>query len=602
MRRSLVGISITTAALAVTLVAAPVNAGTSESANTSTSSTSSTTASAKVGEYVVLYAKGVSPAQGRAALARLGATVLRENTTIGSALISTRDARFADRVAADAMFVGAARNRPIGKVPERSKAAPAAPKADRRVEQPAAASDAKGTKDATGSKAIKGTQTKGNKSRVRADPLADLQWDMEQIGATADGSYRVQDGDRRVRVGIIDSGIDGSHPDLNAVLDRRLSRNFVTDIPFDPNGEEFDGPCEYAGCVDPVDVDNDGHGTHVASTVAAPLNGIGTAGVAPGVTLVNIRGGQDAGYLFLQPVVDAITYAGDIQLDVINMSFYIDPWLYNCVDNPADSPTEQREQRTVREATQRAIDYARSRGVLPVGSAGNGATDKDIPASDSSSPDFPIGSERDRAIDNTCITVPSETRGVVGVTATGISERKSYYSDYGFDVADVSAPGGDAYDTADNRLDITKAVLAAYPLSVLRDSGEVDANGNVTTPSVVKSCKGRTCGYYRYLQGTSMASPHASGVAALVVSQYGKERRGNFGLPAATTEDRLLESARDHGCAAGGAQTYTRIIRNADGTERTVTATHKCRGGSTYNSHYGAGIVDALRAVSASRR
>ena len=56
-----------------------------------------------------------------------------------------------------------------------------------------------------------------------------------------------------------------------------------------------------AACIDPVDEDDDGHGTHVASTIASPINGLGIAGVAPDVTLVNIRAGQDSGYFFLQP-------------------------------------------------------------------------------------------------------------------------------------------------------------------------------------------------------------------------------------------------------------------------------------------------------------
>jgi len=76
-------------------------------------------------------------------------------------------------------------------------------------------------------------------------------------------------------VGIIDSGIDGNHPDLRSNFNRDLSRNFATDIPL------IDGPCEVPSCVDPVDVDDNGHGTHVAGLVASALNGLGTAGVAP---------------------------------------------------------------------------------------------------------------------------------------------------------------------------------------------------------------------------------------------------------------------------------------------------------------------------------
>ena len=54
------------------------------------------------------------------------------------------------------------------------------------------------------------------------------------------------------------------------------------------------------------------------------------SGIAPDASLVNIRGGQDSGYFFLGPVVNALTYAGNNGLDVVNMSFYVDPWLYNC--------------------------------------------------------------------------------------------------------------------------------------------------------------------------------------------------------------------------------------------------------------------------------
>ena len=56
------------------------------------------------------------------------------------------------------------------------------------------------------------------------------------------------------------------------------------------------------------------------------------AGVAPNVRLVNLRAGQDSGYFFLQPSVDALTFAADHGVDVVNMSYFIDPWLYNCAE------------------------------------------------------------------------------------------------------------------------------------------------------------------------------------------------------------------------------------------------------------------------------
>ncbi len=177
---------------------------------------------------------------------------------------------------------------------------------------------------------------------------------MQLIHATE--AQRQQSGESRVLVGVIDTGVDGTHPDIAPNFSKSLSRNFVRDIPTDPAGNELDGPCEFASCVDPVDHDDDGHGTHVASTIASPINGQGIAGVAPDVTLVNIRAGQDSGYFFLAPTLDAMTYAGDAGIDVVNMSFYTDPWLFNCAANPADSPAEQEEQRVIITATQRAVE------------------------------------------------------------------------------------------------------------------------------------------------------------------------------------------------------------------------------------------------------
>jgi lantibiotic leader peptide-processing serine protease len=123
--------------------------------------------------------------------------------------------------------------------------------------------------------------------------------------------------------------------------------------------------------------------------------------------------------VFLQPVVDALVYAGLVGIDVVNMSFYIDPWLYNCLDNPADSPEAQAEQRTVRVATQRAVNFARAHKVTPIAALGNQHTDLGNPTFDDTSPDFPPGAAYPRDVNNSCITVPTETRGVISISASG---------------------------------------------------------------------------------------------------------------------------------------------------------------------------------------
>ncbi|NIZ92598.1 S8 family serine peptidase [Kineococcus rubinsiae] len=574
MRRSILGSAVTLSIVAATLVAT----------QSASSADSTLAATATTRDYVVLYEPGTAETDARAAITAAGGTVVSSNAEVGYALVRSAAAGFAAAADAAPALVGAARNRSIGKAPAEVRSDAAAVERLTDVERSAAPAA--------------GTGAAEKKKGGTGDPLSPLQWDMAAIGATPAGSYADEPGSKKVTVGIIDTGVDGSHPDIAPNFDAEASRNFTTDMP------DIDGACEVASCVDPADVDDDGHGTHVASTIGAPLNGIGIAGVAPGVELVNIRAGQDSGYFFLQPTLDALTYAGDAGVDVVNMSFYVDPWLYNCSANPADSPAEQQEQRIVVEATQRALDYARSKGVLPVSASGNEATDLGAPGVDASSPDYPVDAKgnptaaRQRTIDNsTCLNVPAESGGVVTVNSTGPSGRKAYYSNYGTEQSDVSAPGGDAYDTANGRLDPKGEVLAAYPAHLAIANGDVDAAGNPTSAMVVKDCDGDVCGYYQYLQGTSMAAPHAAGVAALIVSRYGKKdpaHPGTLTLPAALTEQILLGTATDVACPVPAQFTYRRVP--AKGAAVTTTAT--CAGPADDNGFYGQGVVNALSAVS----
>jgi subtilisin family serine protease len=557
-------------ALAVVVAAAlalPASAGPSGQAGTAAAAQPSGQLQSANGEYVVAYADGVSAAAARAAIKAAGGTVLKENTHVGVATVKSSNPAFMTAVGRQPALVGAARNRPIGKIPNGGRAA----KED--VERLTAAERA--------------TVKAGAKQAGRVpdqEPLADRQWDMRMIDATPSGSYRVNQGRRGVLVGIIDSGIDGNHPDLRSNFNRRLSRNFATDIPL------IDGPCEVPSCVDPVDVDNNGHGTHVAGLVAAALNGLGTAGVAPKVTLVNIRGGQDGGFVFLQPSVDAMVYAGLVGIDVINMSFYIDPWLFNCLDNPADSPEAQAEQRTVRVATQRAINFARAHGVTPIASMGNGHTDLGNPTADATSPDFPPGTNYPRTVDNSCITVPVETRGVISISALGPSFRKADYSNYGTEQTDFSAPGGffrDYYLT-DQYRQPENMNLSPMPQALAEAALENPAN----VPFILRDCKGATCGYYQYLQGTSMAAPHATGVAALIVSAHGRRDplHGGLTMSPGAVERVMTRTAKQTPCPFPPVVTYP--DRAPD-----LSYTATCEGTLARNGFYGRGIVNALTAV-----
>ncbi|MGN6561085.1 MAG: S8 family peptidase [Thermomicrobiales bacterium] len=529
------------------------------------------------GEWAVLYAADAAPDAARLAIAAAGGTIMRENAAVGLALVHTGllDRQFLRAVAAQSALVGAAPNLPLGRV---AAVEPGTIASVARPLEPGVLPDGNGVRQ--------GGPESG------ADPLAARQWDMRQIGATADGSYAVQAGDKRVLVGVIDTGVDGQHPDIAPNFDAALSRNFTTTMP------DVDGPCTVPSCVAPPDVDPNGHGTHVAGIIAAPLNGLGTAGVAPNVTIVSLRAGQASGLFLLQPVVDALTYAGDIGVNVVNMSFYIDPWLYNCPNNPADSPEAQQEQRTIVAATQRALAYARARGVTLIVAEGNSHSDLDRPTVDTTSPDYPPGKTYQRTVDHTCLIMPTDGEGVINVTATGPSGRKAYYSDYGSTHATLAAPGGDTLDYfgTPQYQPVMNEVLAPYPKAALVKTGEIDAQGNPTAlgKNVVRDCRGGVCAYYRYLQGTSMAAPHVTGVVALIVSQYGTpslRHPGRLELPPARVERILLATTTPQACPAQNPVTYPGVSGQAS-----AFAAH-CDGDTNHNSFFGAGLVNARQAV-----
>jgi len=382
------------------------------------------------------------------------------------------------------------------------------------------------------------------------DELSSCQWDMARIDTAA--AHVIQATGAGVRVGIIDGGVDFTHPDLAGGIDLAASCSFIFDTtPTADPQEVANGNCANKAAVQ----DLQGHGTHVATTVAARANGIGIVGVAPEATIVALKACTISGYCFADSVAAALRYAGDQRLDVVNLSLFADPYLYYCGN--------ESEQRAILKSLQDAARYAQQRGVVIVASAGNEADDLQHPTTDSVSPDWPPGAAIEREVGNHCRVAPAELPGVVTVAATGVT-RLASYSNVGSPV-DVAAPGGDAGQTPSNVFGRGR-ILAGW--SSTDDTGFWEALIGVNR--AVVSGGGR----YVWISGTSMASPHAAGVAALIRQMHPK-------MPQGAVAARIRASATPLACPDNWPASDPR----------------QCTGDGGHTSFYGAGMVNAGAAV-----
>ena len=502
-------------------------------------------AMAAAGErYIVLYKSESTPASVGRDVQRAGGTLVANYSQIGVAVAASDDAGFAARMRGAPGVEQVASTKHFGIRPFKD--------------------DGAGGNDDGASGPKPGDLP--NAPATDADSLSPLQWDMRQIHTPE--AHAITGGSKAVVVGDIDTGLDFTHPDLAPNYDPAHSADCSSGAPL---------PLRPGN-------DVDGHGTHTAGTIAAASNGIGIVGVAPNVSIAGIKSSTDEGFFFPEMVICSFVWAGTTHVDVTNNSYFADPFLYNCRNDPV--------QRAIWKAELRAIRYAMKQGVTVVAAAGNESDDLSHPTVDVMSPDFPPGSEQERRVTNACVVIPVEIPGVVGVSADGHNPQdskqpqggpdylKSFYSSYGVSAVDVVAPGGDSI-FGRNPEAPNGRVLSTYPPTTPCRRSVQEPPSDPSEPTTT----------YCYLQGTSMASPHVAGIAALIISRFGDSSNPQNGKMRPGQVAALIEQTADpQSCPATLPPGYEAFTQ-------TSGAPQECQGGPGHNSWYGNGQADALRAV-----
>ena len=396
----------------------------------------------------------------------VGGVLLTSYPQLGTLFAQSESASFAPDLAAALAKAGVSVHSigptRVAAVPESERAVggatPAAPAAD-----PAAAPAAESAADAPAADApdVPTVTVPDPNSRVGS---ARSNWGAEAMDAR--GAAEVAVTRAPVTVGIIDTGIDDTQPDLVGRVD--TARSVSCAVNGVPNQAEDARRF------------SSGHGTHVAGVIAANHNDIGIDGIAPEATLVSIKALNESDLLYPEALVCAYEWATTHQVDIVHNSYQMDPWVYW---NPTDP-----EQAAALEASERAIHRAQSSGLAVIAGAGDRGVDIDHPTTDSDSPmdSTPIPN---RSVEGARM-VPAQVSGVVTVSSVGMEDwnaeplratlMRAERSNYGASV-DFAAPGEWIYST--------------YP------------NGRI--PQI-----------YGYTSGTSTAAAHVSGIAALVKSVH----------------------------------------------------------------------------------
>ncbi len=471
----------------------------------------------------------------------------------------------------------------------------------------------------------------GHGGKVTADPafgLPGLMWNVNRIDALQ--AWKTTTGSPAMTVGIADTGLDFTNSELAGQVASVVDFTGLEGSPticeqvYGSGYTDAYWAGQYGG---PATTDWNGHGTWIGGTVAAALDGSGVNGIAPSVKLVALKISQWCGYAYDSEILAALTYAAKHGVDIVNISLggYLD--------------RSDPDQELIYQQYVKTVQYAMGKGTLIVAGAGNehvrvgaggrvlshgsvtlpgdavidyfgmyqtpggipgvidvSATNNVVVAASVRCPAGTTGDTPDAFGDLGSATCKpkSDRHQPVGV---GRENQLAYYSNYGPRI-DVAAPGGarefnvPAWDRGGTPgfPYTTAGATTAY-----QDFG-ITSNWALDVPCFVGSTLGpkfHPDDCYSTIQGTSMATPHASAVAALIASRYPSLRHHPVAL-AATLK---ASAQRLRGNATPPLSAHDRSVGDYSGVACAGGYCHNGGSAISDSDAYGAGLVNASNAV-----